>query len=44
MLEGQEIILSSGEEEGVEGEVGAGVVAVAVTREERVGDHRVRRR
>ena len=43
MLEGQEITLSSGEGEEVEGGAGAGVVVV-VTREERGGDRRVRRR
>lgn len=42
MLEGQEITLSSGEGEEVEGGAGAGVVVV--TREERGGDRRVRRR
>ena len=42
MLEGQEIILSSGEGEGAEEGAGAGVVAVM--REERGGDRRVRRR
>ena len=43
MLEGQEIILSSGEVEGAEAGEGAEGV-VAVMREERGGDRRVRKR
>ena len=43
MLEGQENILSSGEGEGAEPGVGAGVVVV-VRKGERAGDHRVRKR
>ena len=43
MLEGQEIILSSGEVEGAE-EAGGGAGVVIVMREERIGDHRVRKR